>query len=244
MAEVTLRNADCFDVFPQLEDGTVDLVCADIPYGTTQCRWDSVLDLQAMWQELYRIAKPTAAIVLFSAQPFTSVLVNSNLRDWKTEWIWEKPHATGFLNAKKQPLRSHENIEVFYRKQPTYNPQMTHGHVRKTAARGTPNTDVYGDALKNVTYDSTSRYPRDVQKFSSDKQKQSLHSTQKPLALIQYLIETYSNPGDTVLDFTMGSGTAGVACQQTGRNFIGIEKDATIFQTACQRMGIKQEYAA
>ncbi|HCC3432108.1 site-specific DNA-methyltransferase [Salmonella enterica] len=244
MAEVTLRNADCFDVFPQLEDGTVDLVCADIPYGTTQCRWDSVLDLQAMWQELYRIAKPTAAIVLFSAQPFTSVLVNSNLRDWKTEWIWEKPHATGFLNAKKQPLRSHENIEVFYRKQPTYNPQMTHGHVRKTAARGTPNTDVYGDALKNVTYDSTSRYPRDVQKFSSDKQKQSLHSTQKPLALIQYLIETYSNPGDTVLDFTMGSGTAGFACQQTGRNFIGIEKDATIFQTACQRMGIKQEYAA
>lgn len=244
MAEITLRNADCFDAFPQLEDGTVDLVCADIPYGTTQCRWDSVLDLQVMWQELYRIAKPTAAIVLFSAQPFTSVLVNSNIHDWKTEWIWEKPHATGFLNAKKQPLRAHENIEVFYRKQPSYNPQMTHGHSRKTATRGTPNTDIYGDANKVVTYDSTSRYPRDVQKFSSDKQKQSLHSTQKPLALIQYLIETYSNPGDTVLDFTMGSGTAGVACQQTERNFIGIEKDAAIFQTACQRMGIKQEYAA
>ncbi|WP_421016119.1 DNA-methyltransferase [Klebsiella michiganensis] len=241
---IRLHNADCFEVFPQIANDTVDLVCADIPYGTTQCRWDSVLDLPLMWEQLYRIVKPSAAIVLFSAQPFTSVLVNSNLRDWRSEWIWEKPHATGFLNAKKQPLRAHENIEVFYRKQPTYNPQMTHGHARKTATRGTPNTDVYGEALKKVTYDSTSRYPRDVQKFSSDKQKQALHSTQKPLALVKYLIETYSNPGDTVLDFTMGSGTAGVACQQAGRNFIGIEKDIAIFRTACERMGIKQERAA
>lgn len=241
---IRLHNADCFDVFPEIASGTIDLVCADIPYGTTQCRWDSVLDLKVMWDQLYRIAKPNAAFVLFSAQPFTSVLVNSYLRDWRSEWIWEKPHATGFLNAKKQPLRAHENIEVFYRRQPTYNPQMTHGHARKTATRGTPNTDVYGEVLKKVTYDSTSRYPRDVQKFSSDKQKQSLHSTQKPLALVQYLIETYSNSGDTVLDFTMGSGTAGVACQQVGRNFIGIEKDAAIYRTACERMGIKQERAA
>lgn len=140
---IHLHNADCFEVFPQIASGTVDLVCADIPYGTTQCRWDSVLDLTLMWKQLYRIAKPSSAIVLFSAQPFTSVLVNSNLRDWRSEWIWEKPHATGFLNAKKQPLRAHENIEVFYRRQPTYNPQMTHGHARKTATRGTPNTDVY-----------------------------------------------------------------------------------------------------
>lgn len=244
MAEVTLRNADCFDVFPQFEDGTVDLVCADIPYGTTQCRWDSVLDLQVMWHELYRIVKPTAAIVLFSAQPFTSVLVASNLRDWRSEWVWEKGNATGFLNAKKQPLRAHENIEVFYRRQPTYNPQMTDGHTRKTSKRKTVNSECYGKALSLTEYDSTQRYPRDVQFFSSDKQTGNYHPTQKPLALVQYLIETYSNPGDTVLDFTMGSGTAGVACQQTGRNFVGIEKDATIFQTACQRMGIKQKDAA
>ncbi|EKZ9478286.1 site-specific DNA-methyltransferase [Klebsiella michiganensis] len=241
---IRLHNADCFDVFPQIASGTVDLVCADIPYGTTQCRWDSVLDLQVMWDQLYRIAKPNAAIVLFSAQPFTSVLVNSNLRDWRSEWIWEKGNATGFLNAKKQPLRAHENIEVFYRRQPTYNPQFTHGHERRTSKRKTVNSECYGKALTLTKYDSTSRYPRDVQFFSSDKQTGNYHPTQKPLALVQYLIETYSNSGDTVLDFTMGSGTAGVACQQVGRNFIGIEKDADIFRTACQRMGIKQERAA
>ncbi|MGV1357440.1 DNA-methyltransferase [Klebsiella pneumoniae] len=241
---IRLHNADCFDVFPQIASGTVDLVCADIPYGTTQCRWDSVLDLQVMWDQLYRIAKPNAAIVLFSAQPFTSVLVNSNLRDWRSEWIWEKGNATGFLNAKKQPLRAHENIEVFYRRQPTYNPQFTHGHERRTSKRKTVNSECYGKALTLTKYDSTSRYPRDVQFFSSDKQTGNYHPTQKPLALVQYLIETYSNSGDTVLDFTMGSGTAGVACQQVGRNFIGIEKDADIFRTACQRMGIEQERAA
>ncbi|HBQ6911262.1 putative methylase [Klebsiella pneumoniae] len=241
---IRLHNADCFDVFPQIASGTVDLVCADIPYGTTQCRWDSVLDLQVMWDQLYRIAKPNAAIVLFSAQPFTSVLVNSNLRDWRSEWIWEKGNATGFLNAKKQPLRAHENIQVFYRRQPTYNPQFTHGHERRTSKRKTVNSECYGKALTLTKYDSTSRYPRDVQFFSSDKQTGNYHPTQKPLALVQYLIETYSNPGDTVLDFTMGSGTAGVACQHTERNFIGIEKDAAIYRTACQRMGIKQERAA
>ncbi|WP_411165279.1 DNA-methyltransferase [Klebsiella oxytoca] len=241
---INLHNADCFDVFPQIASGTVDLVCADIPYGTTQCRWDSVLDLQLMWEQLYRIAKPSAAFVLFSAQPFTSVLINSNLRDWRSEWIWEKGNATGFLNAKKQPLRAHENIEVFYRRQPTYNPQFTHGHERRTSKRKTVNSECYGKALTLTKYDSTSRYPRDVQFFSSDKQTGNYHPTQKPLALVQYLIETYSNPGDTVLDFTMGSGTAGVACQQTERNFIGIEKDIAIFRTACERMGIKQERAA
>lgn len=241
---IRLHNADCFEIFPQIASGAVDLVCADIPYGTTQCRWDSVLDLPLMWEQLYRIAKPSAAIVLFSAQPFTSVLINSNLRDWRSEWVWEKGNATGFLNAKKQPLRAHENIEVFYRRQPTYNPQFTHGHERRTSKRKTVNSECYGKALTLTKYDSTSRYPRDVQFFSSDKQTGNYHPTQKPLALVQYLIETYSNSGDTVLDFTMGSGTAGVACQQSGRGFIGIEKDLEIFRTACERMGIKQERAA
>ncbi|EPK1030506.1 DNA-methyltransferase [Klebsiella oxytoca] len=235
---IKLYQADCFDVFPQIDTGTVDLVCADIPYGTTQCRWDSPLDLKAMWRELYRIAKPSAAIVLFSAQPFTGVLVSSNLAGWRSEWIWEKGNATGFLNAKKQPLRAHENIQVFYRQQPTYNPQMTSGHERKTSTRKTVNSECYGKALELTKYDSTERYPRTVQFFSSDKQHGNFHPTQKPLSLIRYLIETYSNPGEIVLDFTMGSGTAGVACQQTGRNFIGIEKDASIFRDACNRMGV------
>ncbi len=242
--EVILHNADCFDVFPMIDDGSVDLVLADIPYGTTQCKWDSVLDLQRMWEQLYRIAKPSAAIVLFSAQPFTSVLVASNLRDWRTEWIWEKGNATGFLNAKKQPLRAHENIEVFYRRQPTYNPQMTEGHIRKTSRRKTVNSECYGKALTLTEYDSTKRYPRDVQFFSSDKQTGNYHPTQKPLALVKYIIETYTTLGDCVLDFTMGSGTTGVGCRETGRSFIGIEKEKPIFLTACQRMGIKQECAA
>lgn len=244
MADMILHNADCFDISPMMADGSVDLVCADIPYGTMQCRWDSVLDLPLMWEQLYRIANPTAAIALFSAQPFTSVLVASNLRHWLSEWIWEKGNATGFLNAKKQPLRAHENIEVFYRRQPTYNPQMAEGHTRKISKRKTVNSECYGKALTLTEYDSTKRYPRDVQFFSSDKQTGNFHPTQKPLALVKYIIETYSNPGDLVLDFTMGSGTSGVACQALGRPFIGIEKESDIFQTACQRMGVKQEYAA
>lgn len=237
---IKLHNADCFDIFPTLASGSVDLVCADIPYGTTQCRWDSVLDLKVMWEQIYRIAKPSAAIVLFSAQPFTSMLVSSNLRHWRTEWIWEKGNATGFLNAKKQPLRAHENIQVFYRRQPTYNPQFTQGHERKTSKRKTVNSQCYGKALELTEYDSTSRYPRTVQFFSSDKQKANYHPTQKPLALYRFLIETYSNPGDVVLDFTMGSAGSGVVCQETGRSFIGIEKETPMFLTACQRMGIKQ----
>lgn len=244
MPEIILHNADCFDIFPLIGDCEVDLVLADIPYGTTQCKWDSVLDMQMMWEHLYRISKPSAAIILFSAQPFTSVLVASNLRDWRTEWVWEKGNATGFLNAKKQPLRAHENIEVFYRRQPTYNPQMTEGHERKTSKRKSVNSECYGKALNLTEYDSTKRYPRDVQFFSSDKQKGNFHPTQKPVSLMRYLIETYSNAGETVLDFTMGSGTTGVACMDTNRNFIGIEKDKEIYLVACTRMDIAQMQAA
>lgn len=236
---IQLLEGDCFDVLPTIQTGSIDFVCADVPYGTTECKWDSVLDLEDMWRELYRVAKPSAAIVIFSAQPFTSELVASNLKHWRSEWIWEKGNATGFLNAKKQPLRAHENIEVFYRRQPTYNPQFTHGHDRKTSKRKSVNSECYGKAYTLTEYDSTSRYPRDVQFFSSDKQKGNYHPTQKPVALLRYLIETYSNPGEMVLDFTMGSGTAAIACQELGRSFIGIEKDPAIYQVACERSGCR-----
>lgn len=234
---IKLHNADCFDIFGTLEQGSIDMVCADIPYGTTRCKWDSVLDLEDMWENLHRVCKINAAMIIFSSQPFTSQLVNSNIKNWKTEIIWEKTYATGFLNAKRQPMRAHENIQVFYRKPPTYNPQMTQGHKRKTVSRSDANTGIYGKASKRVTYDSTSRYPRDVLKFPSDKHKLSIHPTQKPVSLISYLINTYSNVGDTVLDFTMGSGTTGVSCKDLERDFIGIEKDPLFFESACTRLG-------
>jgi len=229
---------DCLSLLPNIPDGSVDMVLADPPYGTTQCKWDSVIDLSAMWRELDRVCKPNAAIVMTAAQPFTAQLVCSNIGMFKYEIIWEKGNATGFLNAKKQPLRAHESVLVFYRSQPTYNPQMTTGHPRRTSNRKTVNSECYGSAVSLTQYDSTERYPRSVQFFSSDKQRNSLHPTQKPTALMEWLVRTFSNRGDTVLDFCMGSGTTGVACINTERKFIGMEMDSGIFQTAKDRICI------
>ncbi len=231
-----LLHGDCLNLLPSLPDNSVDMVLADPPYGTTQCKWDSVIDLSAMWRELERVCKPNAAIVMTAAQPFTAQLVCSNIGMFKYEIIWEKGNATGFLNAKKQPLRAHESVLVFYRQQPTYNPQMTSGHARKTSKRKTVNSECYGKALSLTEYDSTERYPRSVQFFSSDKQRGSYHATQKPVALMEWLLRSFSNPGDTVLDFCMGSGTTGVACLNTDREFIGMEMDAEIFQVATSRI--------
>lgn len=233
---IDLLLGDCLEVMDQIAPACVDAVICDPPYGTTQCAWDSVIDLGEMWAALLRVVKPDAPIVLMSAQPFTATLISSNVEMFRYEWIWEKGNATGFLNAKKQPLRAHENIAVFYQAQPTYRPQMTGGHERRTTQRKTVNSECYGKALKLTAYDSTDRYPRSVQFFSSDKQVGNFHPTQKPLALMQYLVRTYTNPGDTVLDFTMGSGTTGVACRTLGRSFIGIEKDSAHFDTAHQRI--------
>ncbi|MCO4171828.1 DNA-methyltransferase [Aeromonas veronii] len=240
---IDLFHGDCLDLLPTLSDGSIDMVLADPPYGTTQCKWDSVIDLAAMWRELERVCKPNAAIVMTAAQPFTAQLVCSNIGMFKYEIIWEKGNATGFLNAKKQPLRAHESVLVFYRQQPTYNPQMTSGHARKTSKRKTVNSECYGKALSLTEYDSTERYPRSVQFFSSDKQRGSYHATQKPVALMEWLIRSFSNPGDEVLDFCMGSGTTGVACLNTGRNFVGIEKDAGIFNVAVSRLTEAKEAA-
>ncbi|MFM5422227.1 site-specific DNA-methyltransferase [Aeromonas veronii] len=231
-----LLQGDCLSLLPSLPDSSIDMVLADPPYGTTQCKWDSVIDMAAMWRELERVCKPNAAIVMTAAQPFTAQLVCSNIGMFKYEIIWEKGNATGFLNAKKQPLRAHESVLVFYRQQPTYNPQMTSGHARKTSKRKTVNSECYGKALSLTEYDSTERYPRSIQFFSSDKQRGSYHATQKPVALMEWLIRSFSNSGDVVLDFCMGSGTTGVACINTGREFIGMEMDAGIFKVATDRI--------
>lgn len=236
MNQMHLVLGDCLEHMKEIESGTVDMILCDLPYGTTCCSWDAVIPFEPLWAEYERVIKPNGAIALFCAQPFTSVLACSNLKLFRYEWVWEKPNATGFLNAKKQPLRAHESILIFYKSQPTYNPQKTFGHERKTAKKKLIGSEHYGKQLSVKDYDSTERYPRSVQVFSSDKQKQALHPTQKPVALCEYLIRTYTNYGETVMDNTMGSGTTGVACVNTGRKFIGIEKEAEYFELAETRL--------
>ncbi|HCL3876234.1 site-specific DNA-methyltransferase [Pseudomonas aeruginosa] len=216
-----------------IADASVDLVLADLPYGTTECAWDSIIPLVPLWEQYLRIAKPSAAIVLCAAQPFTSMLVASQPSLFRYEWIWEKGHATGHLNAKKQPLRAHESALVFYRKQPIYNPQMTYGHARKTATKRGDRTQVYGaQTFESIAYDSTERYPRTVQFFSSDKQRSALHPTQKPVAWMEFLVRTYTNPGMVVLDNTCGSGTSGVAAVRCGCDYVGIEQQLEYIEIA------------
>lgn len=238
IGDATLYLGDCLEILPTI--GLVDAVLCDPPYGTTECEWDTVIPFDALWDRYRKVTKPSAAIVLFSAQPFTSMLVASNIKQFRYEWIWEKGAATGFLNAKKQPLRAHENAVVFYDRQPTYNPQFTSGHERKTASRRSVNSECYGKALEINEYDSEDRYPRDVQFFSSDKQKASHHPTQKPVKLMEYFVATYTNAGDTVLDNCMGSGTTGVAATSLRRKFIGIEQERRYFDIACERIDYAQ----
>jgi site-specific DNA-methyltransferase (adenine-specific) len=233
-----LFSGDCLDVLGSLDEGSIDMVLADPPYGTTRCKWDTVLPLPVMWDLLKRVIKPNGAIVMTAAQPFASRLVMSNPGMFRYDWIWEKGNATGHLNAKKMPMRAHEHVLVFYSSTPCYNPQKTTGHPRKqTFRRKGTDSPCYNASEDPTYYDSTERYPRSVQYFSSDKQKErKLHPTQKPIALMEYLIRTYTNTGDSVLDFVMGSGTTGVACRNLGRGFYGIEKDPDMFKTARDRI--------
>ncbi|MGH1372939.1 MAG: DNA-methyltransferase [Cellvibrionaceae bacterium] len=233
---IDLKHGDCLQLMEEIPSGTVDMVCCDMPYGTTNCKWDSVIDLERLWQHYDRVVKPDGAIVLFAQTPFDKVLGVSNLENLRYEIIWEKPAATGFFNAKKMPLKAHENILVFYRKLPKYNPQKTTGHTRKTAGRKEIGSEVYGKGVKKTNYDSTERYPRSVQKVSRESKVGGLHPTQKPVPLIEWLISTYTDNGDTVLDNTMGSGTTGVACKNLGRKFIGMELDARYFDIAKERI--------
>lgn len=236
MTQISLLAGDCLESMLRLKDQSIDLILCDLPYGTTQCAWDSIIPLDLLWEQYSRLIKPKGVIALTAMQPFTSLLVASNLQMFRYEWIWEKGNASGFLNANKQPLRAHESVLIFYKEQPTYNPQMVHDQPRRTTKRKTVNSECYGKAISLTEYDSTTRHPRSVQFFSSDKQKANYHPTQKPVALMQYLIETYTNEGDWVLDSCMGSGTTGVACVNTGRNFIGIEKEPQYLEVATSRI--------
>lgn len=243
MKGIDLRFGNCLDVLSEIPDQSVDLIFSDLPYGTTRCKWDSLLDLDALWKHYKRIRKPNAAAILFAQVPFNIILGASNIEELRYEWIWEKTNATGHLNARRAPMKAHENIMLFYKNPPAYNPIKTTGHKRKISTadhkRNTKQSHVYG-ASKNTGYDSTERYPRSIIKFPSDKQKTALHPTQKPVALCEYLIKTYSSKGDIVLDSCMGSGSIGKACINTGRRFIGIENDITSFETSTNRLLITE----
>lgn len=230
---VDLRQGDCLEILPTIEAGSVDMVLCDLPYGTTQNKWDSVIPLERLWAEYWRVVKPNGAVVLTAQAPFDKALGASCLRYLKYEWIWEKFQGTGHLNAKKQPMKCHENVLVFYRNQCVYNPQMTEGRPY-TQASGRASSN-YGSQVSVVTTNSGERYPRSVLKIAHDKDVK-LHPTQKPVALMEYLIRTYTNEGETVLDNTMGSGTTGVAAKLAGRSFIGIERNETYFAIAQERI--------
>ena len=227
-----LMQGDCLERMKEIPGGSVDMVLTDPPYGTTACKWDSIIPLEPMWEQLKRVIKPNGAIVMTASQPFTSVLGSSNLKDLRYSWVWVKNNATGHLNAKRMPMKNCEDVLVFYAKQPTYKPQglLPYGKINKRGGNG----DCFGESgLEN--YQEHTNYPRSMLEIPYDKVR-GLHPTQKPVALMEYLIKTYTNEGDMVLDFTMGSGTTGVACANLNRDFIGIEKDLDYFNIALERI--------
>lgn len=231
-------QGDCLERMEEIPDESVDLVLADPPYQKTACKWDQMIPIEPMWHHLKRILKPRGTIVLTAIQPFTSVLIHSNLQMAKQSLVWEKTTVTGHLNAKRMHMRAHEDIIVFYGKLGTYNPQMTHGHERRISSydQAKAKSNIYRPQKGVTDYNSTSRYPRSVIKTSTDKQKINLHPTQKPVALMEYLVKTFSNERDVVLDFCAGSFTTGVACLGLERDFIGIEMDKTYFRAGVNRM--------
>ena len=231
MSEYTLLHGDCLEKMKDLPAGSVDMVLTDPPYGTTACKWDSVIPLEPMWEQLKRVIKPNGAIVMTASQPFTTTLIASNMAMFKYCWVWEKDNSTGFQLANKRPLKKHEDVVVFYQSQSTYNPQGLRPYG-KLARRGRCG-DNWGEMKKNEYMQEWTNHPTSILQFSKD---HGSHPTQKPVALMSYLIQTYTNVGETVLDFTMGSGTTGVACGNLGRSFIGIERDDAYFEIAKRRI--------
>jgi site-specific DNA-methyltransferase (adenine-specific) len=234
MSDFNLMQGDCLEMMKQIPDGSVDMVLTDPPYGTTACKWDSVIPFEPMWEQLKRVTKKNGAIVMTASQPFTSALVMSNPEMFAYEWVWVKSKITGVLNAKKMPVRKHEQILVFCETKATgtYNAQ---GLVPKgTITKQGGNSDNYGARSSDPYVQEWTNWPRDVLEIPSE--GKTVHPTQKPVALMEYLIKTYTNGGETVLDFTMGSGTTGVAAKNLSRNFIGIELDETYFNIAKERI--------
>jgi len=234
-----IYKGGCLELMKLVPDKSVDLICTDLPYSQTRNKWDVLIPFELLWEQYERIIKDNGAIILFANGMFTAKMMLSNEKMWRYNIIWKKTTATGHLNSKKMPLRSHEDICVFYKKPPTYNPQKTFGHERKvsTAAhkRNSKQTTNYGE-YGLTTYDSTERYPKSVWTFATDKQKSALHPTQKPVKLIEEILKTYSNEGDLVLDSCAGSSTTAIAAINTGRNWIMMEKEEEFYDKSIIRI--------
>jgi len=243
---IELFKGDCLEEMKKIKDNSIDAIITDPPYGTTACKWDSVINFDLMWEQLNRIIKPNGAIVLFGSEPFSSALRMSNIKNYKYDWIWEKSNPANIGLADRMPLKYHEIISVFYKKQPTYNKQMILRDAlgkKRLQNKNNPirfkGSDIQGTSKiskeYNINrYDENLKNPSTILKFKMERGKQ--HPTQKPVALMEYLIKTYTNENETVLDFTMGSGSTGVACKNTNRNFIGIEQDENYFKIAEERI--------
>ena len=230
-----IEMGDCLELMNNIPDGSIDMILCDLPYGTTRNKWDSIVPLPELWAAYKRIAKKNAAVCLFSQPPFDKALGISNISKLRYEWIWVKDNGTGFLNANRMPLKKTENILVFYDTLPVYHPQMTEGKPYKNKqGSGSENWNYNRDQGGHITENNGTRYPVNVLNFNRD--QQGYHTTQKPVALLEYLIRTYTDPGAVVLDNCMGSGSTCVACVNTDRHYIGFEREAKYFEIACQRL--------
>lgn len=245
---IELYNADCLEQMKTISDHSIDFILCDLPYGTTKCSWDSVISFDRLWEQYNRIIKPNGAIALFGQEPFSSLLRASNIKDYKFDWYWEKERPTNIFQIKRRAGKTIENICMFYKAQPTYNPQMTKHEgklVTNKIKDGKLGKLVDDSERKPFEYvGNGTRYPTQLLHFQRDCLKENYHLTQKPVALLEYLIKTYTNEGDTVLDNTMGSGSTGVACVRTNRNFIGIELDVNYFKIANERIKNAQRIEA
>jgi len=242
---IDLRQGDCLEIMREIEAGSVDMILCDLPYGTTRNKWDSIIDLEKMWEQVWRICKPNAAIVLFSAQPFTTTLIHSQIKNYKYEWVWVKNLKTGNLNARRMPMGGHETLQVFYKKPPTYNPQKRKRTTEvKSGNKYNSKTSNYGKQREEYLDRQSDWISPDTALLNFKCVHNSsgkVHPTQKPTELCSYMIKTYTNEGETVLDMTMGSGTTMVSCVETNRKGIGIENEPEHFNSAKKRVEEKRK---
>lgn len=241
---ISIKQGDCLELMKEIKDKSIDMILCDLPYGTTACKWDDVIPFDKLWEQYERITKDNGAIVLFGQEPFSSLLRISNLKTYKYDWYWEKERLTNISQVKRRAGKTVETISVFYKKQPTYNPQMSiYTGPKRTNKVKNGKLGILTDNQNKKVYeykDNGLRYPTQILKFQRDCLICNLHPTQKPVALLEYLIKTYTNEKETVLDNCMGSGSTGVACINTNRDFIGFELDEHYFQIAKERLNIKE----